>query len=106
MYGRATASACSAPGVCSLVPDGRRIYDEMPYQPGDYACIGGVWWARPPHEAFPAANLHHHAVQENADGSVTVLDSLLMELEDGRRFHGWLRDGAWEILDDSILEVP
>ena len=49
-------------------------------------------------------------VTEDADGKITVSPSLLTEWTWGearepRRFHGYLKAGVWEVLDDTVGAV-
>lgn len=69
-----------------------RLVAEWP-EPGDYwhdARIG--WCARTPDGLD--ANLSAHQVTEHADGTISVLPSILVTAHDGT-YHGYLEHGAW-----------
>lgn len=63
----------------------------------------GEWWVRPP--GMPVATRLHpqHAVTELDGGAITVAPSILIELGDGRRWHGYLEAGRWRRLEDSTV---
>jgi hypothetical protein len=86
---------------------GRRTPDgEMPERPGEYGRVSGRWFCCPPHRGFPTGDLSKHTVVEHGDRTITVADSILMTLGDGRRFHGYLVRGEWNTLGDSVLTRP
>jgi hypothetical protein len=72
---------------------------------GDYwRWPDGMWMCRTP--AGFGGNLINHDVTEHEDGTITVSPSILVTTGDGRRWHGYLRRGVWEALDDCVLEKP
>jgi hypothetical protein len=94
------------------LPDGRG-YDVLP-DVNSYADLRGGYWRAPdgtwicgvPAPHFGIGSLINHDVTEHEDGTITVSPSILVETGDGRRWHGYLRKGVWEALDDCVLEMP
>lgn len=81
---------------------GRRIYPDekgnLILHPGDYGKTGtGEWLARPP-DTVHAGSLMGHEVIEHADGTISVMPSILITEHHGyevRQWHGYLRNGYW-----------
>lgn len=85
---------------------GRRNDGEIPAEPGDYGLFEGEWWCKPPRTGFPSGRLGNHTVVEHDDQTITVEPSILMNVGDGRRWHGYLRAGVWDELPDTVAERP
>ena len=73
----------------------------MPLEAGDYGCLEGTWWVRPPRGGV--SPIPGEQVLEHEDGTITVSPSILIRwvgVEDGaevtREWHGYLRRGVWE----------
>lgn len=79
---------------------GRRVDDVEPhlYQPGDYGRCGDLWMCRPPGPGELLGSLgngtSHHQVTEHADGTITVIPSILISNHTGS-WHGYLERGVW-----------
>lgn len=110
----------------SRTVEGRRVDSvEEIERPGDYAVkyaedggISSVWFSMPgfPHPLWnringpawmPGETATRWDVTEDSDGKVTVSPSILSEWTWGpekarRRFHGYLKGGVWELLDDCV----
>jgi hypothetical protein len=89
---------------------GRRLADGYtgPDQAGCYWITpAGDWRVVPPAPKFPGAVLapaHHVEVHE--DLTITVSPSILLELGNGKRWHGYLERGMWRALGDCVLTTP
>ena len=100
---------------------GRRVADVNHLtRPGDYTlnynAEGGIfsmWFALPGFPSHkwnringPAAEREPRwEITEDGDGIVTVAPSIRTQWSEGaepRCFHGFLRDGVWEVLDDTV----
>jgi hypothetical protein len=63
--------------------------------PGDYGLVDGIWMGKPPgmpHHVVDA--LPADRVKENADGSITVSQPLVLG-EGDDEWRGTLQDGIW-----------
>ncbi len=77
---------------------GRRVFPDadghLTFAPGDYGRHqNGQWMACTPNGLL--GNLDSHEVIENADLTITVSPSILVENYDGTRWHGYLEHGVW-----------
>ncbi len=77
---------------------GRRIFPDvdgdLTMAPGDYARHkNGTWFARTPNGLL--GNLAGTEVIENADLTITVSSSILVERGDGTWWLGYLERGIW-----------
>ena len=88
--------------MSTRLTQGRRIFvNEEGYlileKPGDYGRDKeGKWWARVPLIGYSMGSLGNHEVFENADGTITVTPSILMNGNgDKPAWHGYLTDGVW-----------
>jgi hypothetical protein len=79
----------------------------MPIHPGEYGCVRvgteRVWFMKPPVAGFPPGNLSGYDVTEHKDGSISVAEKIEMLLSDGRSWIGYLVEGEWNTLADSVL---
>lgn len=78
--------------------EGKRVYDQDNFQPGEYGLVGGYWHACTPNGAL--GNLSRHEVTEHEDGSITVSPSILVSSLDSKGnaheiWHGYLERGVW-----------
>jgi hypothetical protein len=62
-------------------------------QPGAYGFTGEQWWACTPNGL--GANLKRHKCTENADGTLTVEPSILVNEGKEESWHGYLCNGVW-----------
>lgn len=53
----------------------------------------GLWWLYLP--LCGAGVLSDHKVVENADKTITVTPSIVMDTHDGKQRHGYLTSGQW-----------
>lgn len=79
---------------------GKRVYPDETLmileEPGMYGLDRqNIWWARVPAPGFPMAALSDHLVVENADGTITVTPSILIEGQHGKVWHGYLKNSVW-----------
>lgn len=94
------------------MPVGKRTADGvMPIAAGEYGRMahpeGWRWWVKPPSYGFPAASLSdEHSVHEHANGAITVVGLMVLRLTDGREWRGYLVDGEWNTMGDSVLIPP
>lgn len=88
-------------------PDGR-IASMTFAMPGfsEVSGHGAALWNRIPGEgSTDERDRVRWTITEDVDGKVTVAPSILAEWPEageGRRFHGFLKAGVWEVLDDSV----
>lgn len=100
--------------------EGRKVESvEAVEQPGDYfvkrvaAGIEALWFAmpgfaQPVWNRIPgpaASDGTRWEITEDAEGRVTVSPSILSwwtEAGAKRRFHAFLKEGIWEVLDDTV----
>ena len=68
---------------------------------GEVIKYNGVWYGRLPCDENLHCNLQAHDIIEHEDGMITVHPSILVTTWDGKRWHGYLRNGEWERLSDS-----
>ena len=63
---------------------------------GEYTKLDGIWYARPPgYEGV--ANLSRHTITENADGTITVSPSIMIDRGRIDEWHGFLEAGVWRL---------
>jgi hypothetical protein len=71
---------------------GRRIFPDehgnMPLEAGDYGCLEGTWWVRPPRGGV--SPIPGEQVLEHEDGTISVYGPLQL-----RRWAGFLKRGQW-----------
>lgn len=61
--------------------------------PGAYGFTGAQWWACTPNGL--GANLARHTCVANADGTLTVSPSILVNEGKEQSWHGFLEQGVW-----------
>jgi hypothetical protein len=90
------------------LPDGAKWHGDDPdsAMPGDYGrvLVDGEWQWRCRTPNGLRGLLTQHTVTEHDDGTITVEPSILCDWphpETPRRYHGYLRRGVWETLDDT-----
>lgn len=75
---------------------GTRIDSKLPEQPGDYGLMtDGHWWAKVPQPGFSTGILSGHDITVHKDGTITVSPSILMDMGNGKVWHGYLERGIW-----------
>jgi len=69
--------------------------DESPraLKSGEYGLYKGIWYACPPRTEL-LANLANHSVMQEADGTITVSPSILVD-NGSSSWHGYLEKGVW-----------
>lgn len=79
---------------------GKRIHTEhlVILLPGEYAFMGGRWFAATPNGKL--GDLSNHDVVEHEDGTITVSPSILVTGYDDEKnetvvWHGYLERGVW-----------
>lgn len=79
------------------------------FMPGDYGKDAeGRWWIRVTvpegKRQFPSLRLGDHTVVENPDRTITVSPSILAQFGNGLKWHGYLENGVFRWLNDSVFE--
>lgn len=70
-------------------------------EPGEVIKHNKIWYGRLPTEEKLFCNLSAHDIVEHNENTITVSPSILVTTWDGKRWHGYLRNGVWERLSDS-----
>lgn len=69
--------------------------DDSIFESGEYGKISnGQWYCCPPNTDL-LGNLSKHAVTEHADGTITVVPSILIRHWFGKEWHGYIERGVW-----------